>query len=74
MALALTLQNGLGNREILAQVLGAERVALGVTTAGRHAAWARAWCARPAKASITLGAHPRLAPLADAAAAGRLRR
>lgn len=32
--LALTLQNGLGNRETLTRVLGAERVALGVTTMG----------------------------------------
>ena len=32
--LALTLQNGLGNYEILAEVLGADRVALGTTTAG----------------------------------------
>jgi 2-dehydropantoate 2-reductase len=32
--LALTLQNGLGNREKLARVLGAARVALGVTTTG----------------------------------------
>ncbi len=32
--LAVTLQNGLGNRELLAQTLGRERVALGVTTAG----------------------------------------
>ncbi|MCQ3937665.1 MAG: 2-dehydropantoate 2-reductase [Chloroflexi bacterium] len=31
---ALTLQNGLGNRETLARDLGAERVALGVTTTG----------------------------------------
>lgn len=31
---ALTLQNGLGNREILAASLGAERVALGSTTTG----------------------------------------
>ena len=31
---ALSLQNGLGNRETLAQALGAERVALGVTTVG----------------------------------------
>lgn len=30
----LTLQNGLGNRETLARDLGAERVALGVTTTG----------------------------------------
>jgi len=32
--MALTLQNGLGNSEILAQILGAERVAVGTTTAG----------------------------------------
>lgn len=32
--LALTLQNGLGNDEILLRVLGHERVALGVTTTG----------------------------------------
>jgi len=32
--LALSLQNGLGNREALAQVLGAPRVALGMTTSG----------------------------------------
>jgi len=32
--LAVTLQNGLGNREALARSLGASRVALGVTTVG----------------------------------------
>ncbi len=32
--IALTLQNGLGNREILAEVLGKDRVALGTTTTG----------------------------------------
>jgi 2-dehydropantoate 2-reductase len=32
--IALTLQNGLGNRETLARDLGAERVALGITTTG----------------------------------------
>jgi 2-dehydropantoate 2-reductase len=32
--LAITLQNGLGNREMLARSLGLGRVALGVTTAG----------------------------------------
>ena len=32
--LAITLQNGLGNREMLAQRLGLARVALGVTTTG----------------------------------------
>lgn len=33
---ALTLQNGIGNRESLAEVLGAPRVALGVTTLGAN--------------------------------------
>jgi len=33
---ALTLQNGMGNRELLAQHLGAERVALGIATLGAH--------------------------------------
>ena len=32
--LAVTLQNGLGNRETLARSLGSSRVALGVTTTG----------------------------------------
>jgi 2-dehydropantoate 2-reductase len=32
--LALTLQNGMGNRELLAGTLGSARVALGVTTTG----------------------------------------
>ncbi|MBT4004251.1 MAG: 2-dehydropantoate 2-reductase, partial [Chloroflexi bacterium] len=32
--IAVTLQNGLGNREILESILGEERVALGVTTTG----------------------------------------
>lgn len=32
--IALTLQNGLGNREILEEALGVERVGLGVTTTG----------------------------------------
>ena len=34
--LALTLQNGLGNREILADKLGSERVAMGITTCGAN--------------------------------------
>ena len=33
---ALTLQNGLGNAEILAEALGASRVALGTCTCGAH--------------------------------------
>lgn len=63
--LALTLQNGLGNREQLAQILGDERVALGVTTAG--ATLLGPGRVRPVgEAVVTLSAHPRLSPLADA--------
>lgn len=60
--LALTLQNGLGNREILAASLGARRVAAGVTTLG-------ASLLGPGKVRlagdgpVTLEPHPRLAPL-----------
>ena len=62
--LALTLQNGLGNREQLAQVLGDERVALGVTTAG--ATLLGPGRVHPVgEALVTLSAHPRLSPLAD---------
>lgn len=62
--LTLTLQNGLGNREQLAQVLGGGRVALGVTTAG--ATLLGPGRVRPAgEAVVTLSAHPRLSPLAN---------
>lgn len=61
---ALTLQNGLGNRERLEQALSLERVAQGVTTCGvtllgpAHA--------RVGGEGVTyLAAHPRLAPLVD---------
>ncbi len=61
---ALTLQNGLGNREILAKELGAQRVALGVTTLGANLLGPGQ--VRPAGEGVTtLSAHPRLAPLAD---------
>ncbi len=61
---ALTLQNGLGNLEILQQVLGEARSALGVTTTGatllepgmvRHGG----------DGPITLGPHARITPFAD---------
>ncbi len=62
--LALTLQNGLGNREKLAQALGAPRVALGVTTTG--ATLVGPGRVRPGgEGTISLGTHPRLDPLAD---------
>lgn len=60
--LALSLQNGLGNHEILAGVLGEERVVLGTTTAG-------ATLLGPGRVraggngKLTLGSQPRLGPL-----------
>jgi 2-dehydropantoate 2-reductase len=61
---ALTLQNGLGNREALAKELGAQRVALGVTTLGAHLL-APGLVQVAGEGVTTLSAHPRLAPLAD---------
>jgi 2-dehydropantoate 2-reductase len=61
---ALTLQNGLGNREALVEVLGAERVALGVTTTG--ATLVGPGQVRPGgEGTTSLGAHPHLGPLVD---------
>jgi len=60
--LALTLQNGLGNREILAKTLGAKRVALGVTTTGATLLGPGRVCPG-GEGVISLNAHPRLAPL-----------
>jgi 2-dehydropantoate 2-reductase len=61
---ALTLQNGAGNREKLVDALGAERVALGVTTTG--ATLLEPGCVRPAgEGVVSLGMHSRLGPLAD---------
>ena len=62
---ALTLQNGLGNLEVLRDKLGEERTALGVTTTG-------ATLLGPGKVkeggegAITLGTHPRLKELKKA--------
>jgi 2-dehydropantoate 2-reductase len=62
--LALTLQNGLGNREQLAHVLGAKRVALGVTTLG--ATLLAPGKVRPAgEAVVTLSSHPNLTTLTN---------
>lgn len=60
--LALTLQNGLGNRETLGLSLGLPRVALGVTTAG--ATLLGPGLARAGgEGVISLEAHPRLGAL-----------
>jgi len=61
---ALTLQNGLSNREVLSKVLGTPRVALGATTLGAN-------LLSPGRVQsagdgiISLSPHPRLVPLAD---------
>ncbi len=61
--LALSLQNGWGNREALSAALGAERVALGVTTGG--ATLLGPGHVRPGgEGTITLGRHLRIGPLA----------
>jgi len=60
--LALTLQNGLGNREILADALGARRVALGVTTLGATLL-APGLARLGGEGTVSLEAHPRLGPL-----------
>ncbi|MBU2610244.1 MAG: 2-dehydropantoate 2-reductase [Chloroflexi bacterium] len=60
--LALTLQNGLGNREILAERLGLGRVALGVTTTGATLL-APGLIRLGGEGTLSLEAHPRLAAL-----------
>jgi 2-dehydropantoate 2-reductase len=61
---ALTLQNGLGNREKLAALLGDSRVALGVTTTG--ATLLGPGEVRPGgEGIVSLGEHPRAADMTD---------
>jgi 2-dehydropantoate 2-reductase len=61
---ALTLQNGIGNREVLENVLGTRRVALGVTTIGANLLGPGR--VRPAgEGMITLGVHPMLSVLVE---------
>jgi 2-dehydropantoate 2-reductase len=62
--LALTLQNGWGNRETLQQALGPQRVALGITTLGATLL-APGVVRAGGQGPVTLGSHPRLQPLAD---------
>jgi 2-dehydropantoate 2-reductase len=69
---ALTLQNGLGNLEMLQAALGSERGALGVTTYG--ATLLAPGRVRPAgEGTIELGPHPRVGSLADTFAKAGLR-
>jgi 2-dehydropantoate 2-reductase len=62
--LALTLQNGMGNRELLAQALGARRVTFGVTTAGATLL-GPGIVQQGGEGVISLSAHPRLATLSN---------
>ncbi len=60
--LAITLQNGLGNYEVLREVLGEERVALGSTTTG--ATLLGPGLVKPAgEGTISIQAHPRIGPM-----------
>lgn len=61
---ALTLQNGLGHRETLVESLGAERVAIGVTSSGATLL-APGVVRAVGEGQISLGSHPRLEPLAE---------
>ncbi len=62
--LALTLQNGTGNRETLVQALGATRVAAGVTTTGANLL-DPGLVQAAGRGVVSLGPHPRLGPLRD---------
>lgn len=66
--LALTLQNGWGNREALEQALGSQRVALGITTLGATLL-APGVVRTGGQGPVTLGSHPRIEPLAGLLAA-----
>jgi len=61
--LALTLQNGLGNRELLARFLGTQRVALGVTTTGATLL-GPGRVRQGGEGVISLNGHPRVTPIA----------
>ena len=60
--LSLTLQNGLGNQQILSEALGEARVAIGVTTTG--ATLLSSGRVRPGgEGIVSIGQHPRLTAL-----------
>lgn len=60
--LAVTLQNGLGNREILAHSLGSSRVALGVTTTGATQL-GPGFVRTGGEGTISIERHPAIGPL-----------
>lgn len=63
--LAVTLQNGLGNREILAAQLGDSRVALGTTTTGATLL-GPGLVRAGGEGKISIEAHPALGPIEEA--------
>jgi 2-dehydropantoate 2-reductase len=62
--IALTLQNGLWNYETLAGILGAERVALGVTTVAARLI-EPGYVKHTGEGKVTLGINPKLAELQE---------
>jgi 2-dehydropantoate 2-reductase len=62
--LALTLQNGLGNYDTLAAILGQERVALGVTTLGARML-EPGYVQHTGEGKVSLGSHPNLGGLGE---------
>ena len=63
--LAITLQNGLGNRETLARKLGSNRVALGVTTTGATLL-GPGFVREGGEGVISMERHPALGPVEEA--------
>ncbi len=63
--LAITLQNGLGNRETLAEALGASRVALGSTTTGATLL-GPALVRAGGEGTISIERHPAIGPVVQA--------
>jgi 2-dehydropantoate 2-reductase len=63
--LAVTLQNGLGNREALARSLGESRVALGTTTTGATLL-GPGLVREGGEGTISIGLHPALGPIEEA--------
>jgi 2-dehydropantoate 2-reductase len=60
--LALTLQNGIGNRELLGRYLGRNRVTLGVTTIGATLL-GPGRVRQGGEGVISINGHPRIAPI-----------
>lgn len=70
--LAITLQNGLGNRETLARILGPSRVALGVTTTGATLL-GPGLVREGGEGVLSIERHPALGPIEEALKAASFR-